>query len=225
MSTDTIYSIVALIIAMVLHELAHGVAARLLGDPTAASAGRLTLNPLKHVDPQGSLLVPGLLAAGQIAALGHISFLYGWAKPVPVNALELRWRGQPHPRQLMALVAFAGPATNFALALIGGLLFNMAPDFFLIFILINLGLGLFNLLPIPPMDGGRIAVGLLPLPAARLLARTEKFGILAVLGLLVILPAILRNSGVAFDPIHDAYRAVIPWATTIILQWTGHGGV
>ena len=119
MSTDTLDIVVALVIAVVLHELAHGVAARLLGDMTAQQAGRLTLNPLKHIDPFGSLLLPAILAVGQLMSIGRIEFLYGWAKPVPVNPMELQLNGQRYPRQLMALVAAAGPLANFALALLG----------------------------------------------------------------------------------------------------------
>ncbi|HTJ90581.1 MAG TPA: site-2 protease family protein [Acidocella sp.] len=226
MSADTLDIIVALIIAVVLHELAHGVVARLLGDKTAQQAGRLTLNPLKHVDPFGTLVLPAILAVGQLVSIGRIEFLYGWAKPVPVNPMQLQLNGQRHPRQLMALVAAAGPLANFALALLGGYLLSIsqATDFLTYFIIINLTLGLFNLLPVPPMDGGRIAVGVLPLPAARWLARSEKAGIILVLLLLFVLPTVLGQFGVTFDPFQAAMRRVLPWAVNEILHITGHSG-
>ena len=225
MNADTLDIVVALIIAVVLHELAHGVAARLLGDKTAQQAGRLTLNPLKHIDPFGSILLPALLAAGQLMSIGRIEFLYGWAKPVPVNPMQLQLNGQHHPRQLMALVAAAGPLANFALALLGGYLLSIsqASVFLTYFIIINLALGLFNLLPVPPMDGGRIAVGVLPLRAARVVARLEKYGIVAVLLLLFVLPTVLGQYGIRFDPFQDAMGRVLPWAVQKILWVTGHG--
>ena len=203
MSIETLDIVVALIIAVVLHELAHGAVARLLGDRTAQQAGRLTLNPIKHIDPFGSILLPLILALGQLATIGRIEFLYGWAKPVPVNPMQLQLNGQRHPRQLMAIVAAAGPLANFVLALLGGYLLSIsqAPVFLTDFIIINLMLGLFNLLPVPPMDGGRIAVGVLPLPAARWLAKSEKSGIVLVLLLLFVLPTVLGQFGVDFRPV------------------------
>ena len=122
MQADTLYIVLALVVAVVLHELAHGVVARLLGDRTAQEAGRLTLNPVKHVDPMGSIAVPLILAASQFATIGHVAFMYGWAKPVPVNPMQLQMNGTRHPRQLMAVVAVAGPVMNFILAILGGLL-------------------------------------------------------------------------------------------------------
>ncbi len=225
MSLETVYIVIALIIAVVLHELAHGAVARWLGDETAAQAGRLTLNPLKHVDRMGTIILPLLMAVGQILSIGRVEFLYGWAKPVPVDPLSLRWGGQAHPRQLMALVAVAGPLMNFALALLGGLALwaGQAPLFLLYFILINLTLGLFNLLPLPPMDGGRIAVGLLPLPLARALAGAEKYGIAAVFLLLFVAPTVAGQMGMRFDPYNEVMGRVLPWAMDGILQITGHG--
>ncbi|HEY1858295.1 site-2 protease family protein [Acidocella sp.] len=226
MSVETLDIVVALIIAVVLHELAHGAVARLLGDRTAQQAGRLTLNPIKHIDPFGSILLPVILAVGQLATIGRIEFLYGWAKPVPVNPMQLQLNGQRHPRQLMAIVAAAGPLANFALALLGGYLLSIsqATTFLTYFIIINLTLGLFNLLPVPPMDGGRIAVGVLPLPAARWLAKSEKAGIILVLLLLFVLPTVLGQFGVAFDPFQAAMARVLPWAVDTILRITGHSG-
>ncbi|GLR67415.1 peptidase M50 [Acidocella aquatica] len=225
MSTGTLEVILALVISVVLHELAHGAVARLLGDTTAQQAGRLTLNPLKHIDPFGSILFPLILAVGQLTTLGHVAFMYGWAKPVPVNPMELRLNGARHPRQLMAVVAAAGPLMNFALAVLGGFLLNtgQAIDFLVYFIEINLVLGLFNLFPMPPMDGGRIAVGVLPLPAARWLSGFEQRGIVLVLLVIFILPLVLAQFGVRFDPFQEAMGRLLPWAEQIILQITGAG--
>jgi Zn-dependent protease len=225
MSAETLDIILALVIAVVLHELAHGAVAWLLGDRTAQRAGRLTLNPLKHVDPMGSIVVPLILAVSQLATIGRVAFMYGWAKPVPVQPMELRINGQRHPRELMAVVAAAGPLMNFALAVLGGLLMytGKAPVFLEYFILINLTLGIFNLLPLPPMDGGRIAVGVLPLVAARFLARSEKYGIVLVLLVLFVLPTALGQFGVRFDPLQETMGRVLPWAMQKIMQITGHG--
>ena len=218
MDADALYGILALIIAIVLHELAHGTVAYWLGDNTAKAQGRLTLNPLKHIDQFGSILLPGLLY------LTKAPFLFGWAKPVPINPMALRWNGVAHPRQLMALVAVAGPAMNFVLAILAGLALYSGVwlEFWFDFLAINLLIGLFNLIPLPPMDGGRIAVGLLPLPLARVLARTERYGILLVAGLLFVLPLVLTQFGVNFDPFQETIGRVMPVAARVVLQITGH---
>ncbi len=216
--------LVLLIPAMVFHEVAHGYVAHLLGDETAKNAGRLTLNPLKHIDRFGSVVLPLMLAAGQIATIGHVQFLYGWAKPVPVNALNLQVNGVRNPRRLMAIVAFAGPAVNLLLALAAG--FALHGDVGLVYLFffmqINLLIGIFNLIPLPPMDGGRIAVGVLPLPLARMLAQSERLGIFLVLGLLFILPVVMQQFGVRFDPFQDAMRFILPYAEHIVLLVTGN---
>jgi Zn-dependent protease len=214
-----------LIPAMVIHEVAHGFVAHLLGDETAKNEGRLTLNPFKHIDRYGSIVVPAVLAIGQMSTIGHVQFLYGWAKPVPINPLNLQIKGRKNPRRLMAIVAFAGPASNFILALAGGLFWHagIGQDYVLYFIYINLVIGIFNLIPLPPMDGGRIAVGVLPLPLARLLARTERLGIGLVLLVLFILPLVMQQFGVRFEPFQDAMGAILPYAGHIILLLTGNG--
>lgn len=185
-------SVPALLIAVILHEIAHGWAADKLGDHTARISGRITLNPLKHIDPFLTVIVPGLLV------LSGSPIIFGGAKPVPVNPLNLR-----NPRRDMVWVALAGPATNIVLALAsyailkGGValgFFSAMPPgigLFLYYscayaIIINLVLALFNMLPVPPLDGGRIAVGLLPRHLAAPLARLEPFGILIVVGLLFL---------------------------------------
>jgi Zn-dependent protease len=166
-----------------------------------------------------------VLAAGQLLSLGRIVFMFGWAKPVPVDPMALNINGTHNPRRLMAIVAVAGPLTNFLLAFLGALALygGVLMDFWTYFILINLVLGLFNLIPLPPMDGGRIAVGLLPLAAARWLAGAERYGILLVLLLLFILPTALAQVGVHFDPFHDGMNAILPWATQIVMRLAGHG--
>ena len=222
--------IAALVIAITLHELAHGIVAYWLGDNTAKQARRLTLNPIRHIDRTGSIIVPVLLAVGQWLSLGHVAFMYGWAKPVPINPGRLNLGAYRNPRRLMALVAIAGPAMNFLLALLGGLAihatFALSSPLFLsflaYFIQINLILGLFNLIPLPPMDGGRIAVGILPLALALWLAKAEKIGILAVLLLLFILPLALQQLGIRFDPFGEALGIVLPWAEHVIFVLTGN---
>jgi len=188
--------IVPLIIAIVFHEVAHGWVALALGDPTAREQRRLTLNPLRHVDPIGTIVVPGMLALASLPT-------FGWAKPVPVNQRRLR-----NPRYGMMAVAAAGPLTNFVLAAIGavalGLLARSAgagdgTSFLALnlqnFIFINIFLALFNLLPIPPFDGSHIVEGLLPRRAARTYARLRPWGFPLIFGLLVVVPYIWPGSG------------------------------
>ncbi len=222
-------AVIPAIIAITLHEAAHGYAAWALGDQTARLQGRLSLNPLVHVDRVGTILLPGFLLISQLLTLGHIAFMFGWAKPVPVNPSVFRY-----PRQGMALVAAAGPLMNFFLAWLAALALHgmdLLPDdaqslvgqFIGLFILTNLVLGLFNLLPIPPLDGGRIAVGLLPLPAARAWARMEKAGLVIVILGVFILPRMLAEvAHVRFDPFGDALNTIIPRAIRLILVLAGH---
>jgi Zn-dependent protease len=155
--------------------------------------------------------------------------MFGWAKPVPVAAWKFR-----QPRQGMMVVAAAGPAMNFALAWLAGIaahaLDYMPPatadavgEFLGDFILVNLVLGLFNLLPIPPLDGGRIVVGLLPEGIARVWARLERFGIVLVLLAVSLLPEAGRNFGFHFDPVHDGLDQVLPWAQHWVMVLSGNG--
>ncbi len=216
--------LLALAPAIILHELAHGYVAHLLGDDTARNAGRLTLNPLKHVDPFGTVALPLLLAFIQLASIGRVEFLYGWAKPVPVNPFNLAINGRRDPRRLMGVVGIAGPAMNFALALAAGFALHggVGLEYLVYFIEINLVLGLFNLIPLPPMDGGRVAVALLPLPLAARLERSERFGILLVLLVLFVLPVALAQIGVQFDPFQAAMDKILPRAEHLVLVLTGN---
>ena len=210
-------AIVPTVLAITLHEAAHGYAALALGDTTAKDAGRLSLNPLRHVDRMGTLIIPGFLLVTQLLLPPHrVSFMFGWAKPVPIGA----WRFKD-PRRGMAIVAVAGPAMNFFLAWLGALAMpevtnDLAQQFLFYFILTNLVLGLFNLLPIPPLDGGRVVVGLLPLELARAWAQLERYGILIVLGLVFLLPRLTD-----YDPVGEVLRTVLPWAFRTVFMLAG----
>jgi Zn-dependent protease len=175
--------------AVILHEVGHGVVAYRCGDPTAAERGRLTLNPLRHIDPIGTVIVPGLLLASSWM-VGAQPMLFGWAKPVPVNPRRMR-----HPRRDMALVAIAGPAVNLVLAALGALLLHQCAltpgpwgHLYRITaagtIAINCVLAVLNLMPILPLDGGRILAAMLPPGLAVSYARMERWGLLIVLLLL-----------------------------------------
>ncbi|PWB40117.1 MAG: site-2 protease family protein [Rhodocyclales bacterium] len=187
--TLAIYAIPVLL-AITLHEAAHGYVARYFGDPTAYLAGRISLNPLRHVDPVGTILVPGaILVASKL--IGGSAMLFGWAKPVPVDFARLR-----HPKKDMLWVAAAGPGTNLLMALAWAALLKatvtMEPGLFSAFLAgnaragieINAVLMLLNLLPIPPLDGGRIAVSLLPHRLAWQFTRLEPYGLAILLVLL-----------------------------------------
>ncbi len=168
-------------LAVIVHEVCHGLAALRLGDPTARDAGRLTLNPLRHIDPVGTVALPLFLI------FVNSPFVFGWAKPVPVNYRNLR-----HPKRDMLWVGAAGPAANFALALSGAgvlALFGerlpeLASALARYLVLVNLVLGTFNLLPVPPLDGSRVLTGLLPVPLARVFLSAERWGFLIVIALM-----------------------------------------
>jgi Zn-dependent protease len=176
---------VPVVFAITLHEAAHGYVARMFGDRTAELQGRITLNPLKHIDPVGTILVPGVLLLA--AKFGGPQFVFGWAKPVPVNFANLR-----NPRRDMLWVAAAGPGANLVMAVGWALVLKALPEgtgeaatsMAIVGISVNLVLMALNLLPVPPLDGGRIAMSLLPLPAARVYARIEPYGLFVIVALL-----------------------------------------
>ena len=178
------------IFAITLHEAAHGYVARFFGDMTAAAAGRITANPLKHIDPVGTVLVP-LVILLTSKLLGGGMILFGWAKPVPVNFARLR-----RPKQDMLWVAAAGPGVNFVMAVFWALMIQLGLTLGSGFasrplmlmgaagVFINVILMALNLIPLPPLDGGRIAVSLLPMKQAMQFARLEPYGLFILLGLM-----------------------------------------
>ena len=207
-----------LIVAIVFHEVAHGLAAKALGDPTASEAKRLSLNPFRHVDPVGTIILPGILALAKLP-------VFGWAKPVPVNKWRLR-----NPRVGMMIVAAAGPASNIAMAVLGAVALGLTArlpgaqggtvwvresvQILLAFIQINLFLALFNLLPIPPFDGSHIVEGLLPERAAAAYGRVRQVGFALVLVLLVVLPRVVPG----FDLVGRFVGPPFDWAYGHVLD-------
>jgi Zn-dependent protease len=180
--------VLPVVFAITMHEAAHGYVAKTFGDRTAEMQGRITLNPLKHIDLIGTILVPGVLILA--AKLGGPQFVFGWAKPVPVNFGNLR-----DPKRDMLWVAAAGPGANFLMAVFWALLLkSVAPGglwessslllMAKVGVSVNLVLMALNLLPVPPLDGGRIAVSLLPVHAAHAYARIEPYGLFIIVGLL-----------------------------------------
>ena len=175
---EILTTVVIFFSAIILHEYAHGWVAYRLGDTTAKLAGRLTLNPFKHVDPVGTLLLPAILF------ITKSPVLFGWAKPVPVNFLKLR-----HPKQGIIWVGLAGPAINVILAVCFSLLLSLdlsasSRQFAELGVMVNLILAVFNMIPIPPLDGSRLVMGLLPSKYAYLYSRLEPYGIIIVFLLL-----------------------------------------
>jgi len=223
-------AIFATVIAITLHEAAHGYAALARGDDTAKIMGRISLNPLRHVDPIGTVALPLFLLVSQLLTIGRVEAMFGWAKPVPVNVWKLR-----NPRWDMVLVAAAGPATNFVLAFAAALLAHvvlawqgsLSPEAIQfgiravgLMILANLVLGLFNLLPLPPLDGGRILVGILPQGPAMAVATLERYGLLIVILGLFVLPQLIQG----YDPMRWFIAEVVAPAFDLVLMLAGHGG-
>ena len=216
-----VLAIVPLVFAITLHETAHGWAALALGDTTARDQRRLTLNPLRHIDRMGTIILPGILLIGQLLTIHRVAFMFGWAKPVPVSAWKFA-----NPRRGMALVAIAGPAMNFflvwltALALRGLADADAAPwlsTALFDFMLFNMVLGLFNLLPILPLDGGRVVAGLLPERLARSWSALERYGLLIVLLVILVLPNVF-----GVNPVNDVLETVLPWAFHLVFWLAGY---
>lgn len=211
-----------ILIAVTFHEAAHGFVARSLGDETASRLGRVSLNPLRHIDPFGTILLPGLLL------LAHSPFLFGYAKPVPVNFRALR-----KPRSGMVLVAAAGPAMNIGLAIVAALSLHLigylrafvAQWVFLNLknaIVINAVLGVFNLFPLPPLDGGRIAVGLLPNILGTQLARLERYGMVILIGILIVMPLLGSQFGVDLGFVSHLISSSTDAVIRVILRSSGN---
>jgi Zn-dependent protease len=214
MQSNIIYQIavwlVPLVIAIVFHEVAHGLVARRLGDPTAAERGRLTLNPIRHIDPFGTVILPLILA------ISHAP-VFGWAKPVPVNYRRLK-----RPRRDMVLVALAGPGMNLLLAVIGAAIlaaavFLAGPRFLIdmayVFVMTNIFLGVFNLLPVPPFDGGHVVEGLLPPPLAQRFRRIGRYSLLVFVMLLLVIPALSPSLNV----VGRVISPLVQWLATGLL--------
>lgn len=207
--------LIPLVVAIVLHEISHGWVANAFGDPTARDLGRLSPNPIRHVDPIGTVVLPLILAVSGAP-------VFGWAKPVPVLAKRMR-----NPRVHMMIVALAGPGMNLALAMLAGIVLAlMRPEgppsgpgeLFLLmnlfnFIAINLFLAVFNLLPLPPFDGGHVVEGLLPRRAARHYAKLARFGFPLLIFLLLILPWLVPQANV----VERAVRPPVEWLLRLFI--------
>jgi Zn-dependent protease len=216
--------VLPVVFAVTFHEAAHGFVAYHFGDDTAWQAGRVTFNPFKHVDPFGTIILPAMLI------LLRSPFLFGYAKPVPVN-----FRRLDRPRRDMVWVALAGPGTNVLLAIVSSLLFygvGLAPPGAADWlganlknsILINVVLCVFNMLPLPPLDGGRVAVGLLPDVLAFPLARLERYGMLIVLLFLFVLPYVGERTGLDLNVLGWLIGVPAEALYQFVLTITGHGG-